>query len=177
MKAYLAGPDVFEQNAKELGEEKKQLCADYGFTGIFPLDNEIEDFQHDEPTAYKIAAANEQLMEGCDVIFANMQPWHGPSMDVGTAFEIGYMRALKKPIFGYSSDLRKFSERVQEHVGYDLMPTITGGLVDMDHRTVETFGELTDNLMMIHAINESGGSLHETLEDALAAAAAWRESL
>ena len=170
MKVYLAGPDVFEQNAMEIGEEKKQLCADYGFEGVYPLDNAITDFAHDERTAFRIAAANEELMDGCDLIMANMQPWHGPSMDVGTAFEMGYMRAQKKPVFAYSDDLRKLSERVQDHLGYDLMPTITGGLVDMEHRTVETFGELTDNLMMIHAIEASGGSLHESLEDALAAA-------
>ena len=39
-KIYLAGPDVFLSNAIEVGNRKKKLCSQAGFTGLFPLDNE-----------------------------------------------------------------------------------------------------------------------------------------
>ena len=40
-KIYLAGPDVFLPNAKEHGEVLKDRCLEYGFKGLFPLDNEV----------------------------------------------------------------------------------------------------------------------------------------
>jgi len=112
---YLAGPDVFEPNAIEIGREKKATCEAYGFEGVFPLDNEIPNFDQSKHTGLRIGAANEALMDSCDVIAANMTPWHGPGMDTGTAFEMGYMRAQKKFILAYTDDMRPFSNRVLEH--------------------------------------------------------------
>ena len=40
-KIYLAGPDVFLPNAIEEGERLKALCQDYGYEGLFPMDNVI----------------------------------------------------------------------------------------------------------------------------------------
>jgi nucleoside 2-deoxyribosyltransferase len=40
-KIYLAGPDVFLPDAVELGRAKVELCAAYGLTGLFPLDNKV----------------------------------------------------------------------------------------------------------------------------------------
>jgi len=42
---YLAGPDVFAAEADVLGRRKTDLCAVYGFTGLFPLDSD-----HEHPT-------------------------------------------------------------------------------------------------------------------------------
>lgn len=39
---YLAGPEVFLLNAKEIGKRKKALCRKYGFEGVFPLDVEVD---------------------------------------------------------------------------------------------------------------------------------------
>jgi nucleoside 2-deoxyribosyltransferase len=36
IRIYLAGPEVFLKNAKEVGEQKKALCRKYGFEGMFP---------------------------------------------------------------------------------------------------------------------------------------------
>ena len=35
------GPDGFLPHSAELGRRKKQLCAEYGFHGLYPFDNEI----------------------------------------------------------------------------------------------------------------------------------------
>ena len=40
LNVYLAGPEVFLVNAREIGERKKELCEKYGFQGHFPLDGE-----------------------------------------------------------------------------------------------------------------------------------------
>ncbi len=40
-KIYLAGPDVFLPNAIEEGERLKALCEEYGYEGLFPMDNII----------------------------------------------------------------------------------------------------------------------------------------
>ena len=41
LRVYLAGPDVFLPNAAEIGRRKREICAQYGFEGVFPLDNEL----------------------------------------------------------------------------------------------------------------------------------------
>ena len=147
---YLAGPDVFWPNAKEAGAAKVALCEEYGFKGHFPLDTEL-DLSGLTPYAAGMAIyrANINLMDSADLIIANMTPFRGPSMDVGTAFEIGYMMAQKKPIWGYTLDGRLYSDRVEQP---------QAGL-DAHGDQVEQF-EMTDNLMMIGAIDHSGGQLH-----------------
>src|SRR3954471_17847562 len=40
-RVYLAGPDVFLRDPLTAAAAKKQLCASYGFVGVFPLDAEL----------------------------------------------------------------------------------------------------------------------------------------
>lgn len=147
---YLAGPDVFWPNATELGHAKKQRCLEFGFQGHFPLDTEL-DITAMEPFAAGMAIyrANIELMDQCDLIIANMTPFRGPSMDVGTAFEMGYMTAQNKPVWGYSLDGRIYSDRVE------------GDTVDADGFTIESFA-MADNLMMIGATESQGGLFAES---------------
>ena len=42
MKIYLAGPDVFLPDAIEIGRRKAAICARYGLTGLYPLDNAVD---------------------------------------------------------------------------------------------------------------------------------------
>jgi len=147
---YLTGPDVFWPNAKEAVAAKVALCEAYGFNGHFPLDTELD---LTDLTPYEaglaIYRANIGLMDNADLVIANMTPFRGPSMDVGTAFEIGYMTAQKKPVWGYTLDGRLYSDRVDQ---------IQKGQ-DAQGDQVEQF-EMADNLMMIGAIDRSGGQLH-----------------
>jgi nucleoside 2-deoxyribosyltransferase len=93
---YLAGPDVFLPNPIKIGEAKKRLVEHVGCIAHFPMDPEIKNWEPNEETAIRIAKENEALMDICQVITVNMTPWHGPSMDVGTAFEAGYMSGKAK---------------------------------------------------------------------------------
>jgi len=149
MKIYLAGPDVFLPDPLKIAEAKKKICAKYGFMGIFPLDN-VLDLSNLTPfeSGVRIYQNNIKLMDNCDLIVANMTPFRGPSMDVGTAFELGYMAAQGKPIFAYTNDDQLYSDRVTK---------ITSDL-DENGMSIEFF-QMHDNLMLEGAIVTSGGVL------------------
>ena len=111
---YLAGPEVFLPDAVAAGARKRALCSAYGFDGVYPLDAELDLSKLAKTeAARRISLANEALIASCDLLIANMTPFRGVSMDVGTAFEVGYMRALGRPVLGYTNtpiDLRERSE-------------------------------------------------------------------
>jgi nucleoside 2-deoxyribosyltransferase len=140
MRVYLAGPDVFHPDAVTLGQRKKELCAQFGLVGVFPLDNEL-DLQRLNPHAQGMAIfhANTKLMDECDAVIANMTPFRGPSCDPGTAYEIGYMRGLGKAVLAYSNTSTPFTDRS------------TG----LDSQTIEKF-DMVDNLMLDGAVVASG---------------------
>jgi len=168
MKIYLAGPDVFEPDAIAIGQAKKALCEKYGHEGVFPLDNVIEDFLLTRETGLRIGDANEALMDSCDAVIANMSPWHGPGMDTGTAYEMGYMRAQGKFVLGYTEDLRSFSQRVIESFGDENVSWTDEGPKDPHGKSIESFGDLTDNLMMVNAVEKSGYKVYGSFEEVLA---------
>ena len=149
---YLAGPDVFLVSAREVGRRKQELCRSFGFEGLFPLDQEDEA----EGDAEKIFRANCALMKRADIGLFNLTPFRGPSADAGTVFELGFLFALNRPVYGYANGARSFADRV----GVDVGPIVeqNGRLWDRDGYAVENFG-LSDNLMIERAIAESGGTI------------------
>lgn len=151
---YLAGPDVFRENAKVHLAGLQNFCYAHGLTGLSPLDTELGQFRHDRHTAMKIFAGNVALMNKADVAIANICPFRGPNMDPGTAFEIGYMHALGKAVFCYTSNGEKLAKRSGPYT-----------LGSTDFPIIEEFG-LVENLMII------GGShaVYASAEDAILAA-------
>lgn len=150
---YLAGPDVFLPHAKAQGEAKKRLAAEYGFAGLYPLDNAIEtEGRAPEDIARAISRGNETLMRKADFIIANCTPFRGPGMDAGTAYEIGFMQALGKPVFGYANVTADYAQRVRA------IPSHAWAHWDDEtHRSdIEDFG-LAENLMIAIAILDSSG--------------------
>jgi len=162
-KVYLAGPEVFLRNAVAAGGAKVELCAAHGLEGKYPLDAQLDlgDLTLAE-RAYAIARANEGMIGGCDAVIANLTPFRGPGADTGTAYEVGYARGRGMPVFGYSNHHLPFFDRVRK---FDPKPLKhragsepTMAFEDSDRMGVEQFG-LADNLMVIGAIHESGGSI------------------
>lgn len=149
MRVYLAGPEVFLPDPLKAARAKQEICQKYRFTGMFPLDNTL-DFSNLSPFEMGIAIykSNIELMDSCDLVVANMTPFRGPSMDVGTAFEMGYMAAKGRPVFGYTNDGRLYTDRVSE----------TAPGLDSNGMSIEAF-EMADNLMLEGAIFSSSGSL------------------
>ncbi|MGH7290692.1 MAG: nucleoside 2-deoxyribosyltransferase [Myxococcota bacterium] len=130
-RVYLAGPDVFLPDAVAQGERKKQICRAHGLDGRYPLDvAALPPGLAPRAQARALFDAMIGLMDSCDAGIANLTPFRGPSMDVGTAVEIGYLHARGKRVFGYTNDPRDYARRVSA-----------------DGLLIEEFG-LCDNLMI-----------------------------
>ncbi|MCX7381262.1 MAG: nucleoside 2-deoxyribosyltransferase [Alphaproteobacteria bacterium] len=159
MRVYLAGPDVFLPDAAARAVRLKAICAAHGLIGISPLDT-LEDVPaawRALPEARFIALCNEAHITRCDAMIANLTPFRGPSADVGTVFEIGYMRALRRPIFGWTNDAADFLTRSTAFVGSDVAE-FGGERRDGEGMLLEAFG-MHDNLMIDGAILSSGGAI------------------
>ncbi|MEZ5818109.1 MAG: nucleoside 2-deoxyribosyltransferase [Hyphomicrobiaceae bacterium] len=156
-RVYLAGPEVFLPNALEVGRSKVEMARAAGFEGLFPLDQQLglEGMPKLEQ-ARRISLANEALMRSADFLIANLTPFRGVSMDSGTAFEVGFMRALGRPVLGYTNvpgDYRQRAEAFRRR-------GIPAGDSDAAGLEIEDFG-MAENLMIAVAILESGGCVVE----------------
>ena len=111
---YLAGPEVFLSNAREIGARKRAICEQHGLLGVFPTDEEdaCDPALSRPDQGLAISRAMERVMRTCNAMIVNLTPFRGPSADVGSAYEMGFMRALGRPIFAYSNDDRPFLDRV-----------------------------------------------------------------
>lgn len=159
LRIYLAGPDVFLPNAAAVAEAKKTLCGAYGFEGVSPVDNEADTAglpKHE--AALKIFAANERAIRNCDSLLANLTPFRGPSADPGTAYEIGFARALGRPIFAYTNVADSLLERMRLQAGNRLVRRASGQYEDADHMAIEDF-DCADNLMLVGAVEGSGSPI------------------
>ena len=135
-KIYLAGFDVFSPDAVRKGEEMKALCAEYGFEGLYPLDNVCSG-------ARAIFEANTGMIKECDIIAANMNSFRGSEPDSGTAFELGMGYALGKKLYCYTSDIRTLREKLGEK--------------DENGYQVEDFGLPLNLMIAVPAVISEGG--------------------
>jgi len=156
MKVYLAGPDVFLTDAKAISHRKKEICARFGLIGLFPLDNEIDEAagKADVPLSMRIFRCCTAMMDDADAMIAHLTPFRGPSADVGTVYELGYMAARGKVCTGYSNRRDSYADRIERAPG---VAPDCGGLVNLDRdgHVIENFA-LADNLMVVHALEAFG---------------------
>ena len=103
----------------------------------------------------QISADNEDLIRSCNLLIANLTPFRGPSADVGTAYEIGFARALGLPIYAYSNVVGSLLERTRGALGAQVKERGGGGLEDADGMLLEDF-DCIDNLMLDGALEASG---------------------
>jgi nucleoside 2-deoxyribosyltransferase len=140
MLVYLAGPEVFLADAVAIGVRKKAICAAHGFEGVYPFDEPLPTGMPTE-VGHRIFDSCVAMMNRCDLVIANMTPWRGISMDVGTAVEVGYMHAQGRPVFGYTNIAADYVDRCRD-----------------DGCDIEAFG-FHDNLMCEGPVWHSGGSV------------------
>lgn len=138
-KIYIAGPEVFLEHAKEEGRHLKSLCEQYGYEGLFPMDNETP-LQEPQLMAKMIQEANKAMIRHCDIVIANLSPFRGPEPDSGTVWEVGYAQAFGKTVLGYSNDSRSLKAKTQALLNLGNRSTDNEGLM------IEDFG-LSHNLM------------------------------
>jgi nucleoside 2-deoxyribosyltransferase len=152
---YLAGPEVFLPDAIAVGGIKQELCARHGFEGVFPLDNTLDVARLPKrQQAQRISAANEALMRTCAALIANLTPFRGVSMDCGTAFEVGFMRALGRPVLGYTNVVADYRRRAEAYRRVN----VPVAEADAGEVAVEDY-DLAENLMVEAAIQASGGEV------------------
>ncbi|WP_298356746.1 nucleoside 2-deoxyribosyltransferase [Rhodoblastus sp.] len=151
-KIYLAGPEVFLPDARAIGLRKKILCEEFGFVGLYPLDNELA-AAPGETLDEKIFSANVALMREADAGVFNLTPFRGVGADPGTAFELGFFAALGKPVFAYTNDAASLFDRVAAAHGVHAAPE--GDYCDAQGLSIENFGN-ADNLMLDGALKALG---------------------
>ncbi|MGV3572540.1 MAG: nucleoside 2-deoxyribosyltransferase [Ramlibacter sp.] len=155
---YLAGPDVFRPDAAEHGRRLVALCAEYGFTGVFPLSATLPDLPTPQALAAHIYRANIAHIDGCDAVVANLDFFRGPEPDSGTCFEVGYAVARGKPVVGYVPEDGSFARRIRAR-----HPAAVGdGLQDAAGWELEEFG-LPLNLMLAVPCRVVVGGLRQAL--------------
>lgn len=142
MKIYLAGPDVFRNDASNYGKWMVSKCNKYNFEAYFPMDL-------DTTCAQSIYQFNLKLINDCDCIIANLNNFRGSEPDSGTVFEIGYAKSLNKLIIGYCKNHKK---NYSEFINY----------IDNEYPIIENFNN-RHNLMITCSLYK----LVETFEDAL----------
>lgn len=154
--AYLAGPDVFLPDAKAVGRAKCENLLVSGIVGHFPLDNEVPESAE---IAHEVFLGNVQLINRSSIVLANIIPFRGPSLDPGTAWEIGYAYAKGIPVICYGSS-GTYLERCR---ALRLESNDAGW--DHEGMQIEDFGE-QENLM----ISRCATLIVRTFEEAVMAA-------
>jgi len=149
---YLAGPNVFKKDAIQDLNKMKEISKKYNQIGNAPIDNEVDFAKVDAAT--RIFHGNVEMMDMCDVIIANLEPFRGPNVDDGTAFELGYGYSKNKIMYGYMTHSNKELK--------DITADLYGDDEKFPH--VENF-KYPRNLMIVDSIRSSGGDIFETFEE------------
>ena len=155
-KVYIAGFDVFKKDAVAIGKRYKELCRAYGFEGLYPFDNEVDFDMPKREIACAIYKANVEMIERCDIVVANLNPFRGKESDSGTVWECGYALGRGKKVYGYLDSLRPYKENF-EKVEYK-----EGVLYDENEMVIEDF-DYPLNLMLACSIELIRGDFEDVL--------------
>ena len=169
---YLAGPDVFAEDAPERFARLEALCAARGLQGVRPSDGGVAALRDagasPRELAERICAANLAHVRACDAVLAHLAPFRGDTEpDSGTVFELGFAVALGKPVAAYLPQAGEdLAARLRRLYGVRSSATTAGASVDLRHgMLVEDFG-LPLNLMIA-----CSATVHEDAAQALDALA------
>ncbi|WFR94564.1 nucleoside 2-deoxyribosyltransferase [Rhizobium tumorigenes] len=165
LKLYLAGPEVFLPNAREVLDAKAALTRTYGFEPICPGDISIEPAPTRHVFGLKISAVDEDMMNRADGVIANLTPFRGIAADVGTAFELGYMCAQGKLVAAYTNMTANHFARTSDFYAGDIREGADGRKRGPDGMSLEDF-EMIENLMLHGGIERRGGHIAVHAADA-----------
>jgi hypothetical protein len=165
---YLAGPMVFDPDPAPVFARMKAICDEHGLEGIAPLDGQIglEGMPPGPDLLRRIVAADIGLMQRADAGAFCLDPFRrGAEMDAGTAFEVGYMHALGKPLVGWTRDPRAYPDKVAALFPGGLTTTgagaqggTSGSARDPDGVLVHSQG-CVQNAMVHVGIERAGGTV------------------
>jgi nucleoside 2-deoxyribosyltransferase len=110
MRVFIAAP-LFSQAEREFNLKIDQVLRSAGFETVLPqrdIGDLWEHFKKHGEEAYRdVYLRDLEAIKNSDVVVAVLD---GNDVDSGVAFELGYARALGKPIIGIKTDVRKFAE-------------------------------------------------------------------
>ena len=164
---FLAGPDCFYPNFKELRENKRHICEEYGLTAL-PND-EFPDVIEQPVTDYNICWSNIKRLEKCELILANLEAFRGPEPDAGTVFECIYAYTKGKKVYAYYDypDMVTAVEKFYGPVTWKEVRKDDGRVVnspfDKDGRSIENWGKML-NLMLTSTITCVQGSFEDLMQ-------------
>lgn len=159
-KIYIAGFDVFKEDSIDIGKKYVELCKQYSFIGLYPLDNQINtQNKTKKDIAEEIFQANKKMIEQCDIVIANLNPFRGKEADSGTVWECGYAKALNKEVYVYMNDTKEYIEQFQD----DEKHLSSNGYVDKHNMIIEDFGHPI-NLMIACSSTIIQGGFVDVLE-------------
>jgi len=146
---YLAGPEVWYPNVGAHFGLRQHVCAEAGFEMLLPDNSALNELEPGEIMAREIYAERVARMRRADAAIINLTPWRGPAADPGTAFEMGFLAGLGKPIFAWMNipleEDAEYRNRVDAHVGAQLDED--GVWRDGEGALIEDFG-LPETLML-----------------------------
>src|SRR5262249_53363963 len=104
-----------------------------------------------------IYRANVAMIRMADLGIFNLTPFRGPSADVGTVFELGFLAALGKPAFGYTNGAGDLLSRVRQfaQLSFDAAHQLWR---DPTGLSVENFGN-ADTLRIDAALVDQGHAI------------------
>lgn len=157
-KIYIAGPDVFEIDSIEIGKKYTSLCEQYGYEGLYPLDNIVDFEQEKNKIALDIFKANEALIDKSDIVIANLNMFRGKEADSGTVWECGYAYAKGKKVYAYMQStqdyIANFPNRSQKDSSY----------FDEENRLIEDFGHPLNLMIACSAVKIVEGGFEDVLK-------------
>ncbi|MDC9822540.1 nucleoside 2-deoxyribosyltransferase [Devosia sp. ZB163] len=155
---YLAGPEVFLPNAREILDLKIALTREAGLVPVSPGDLEHPKTDSKFELGLAISRIDEHLMNSADAIIANLTPFRGIAADTGTCFELGYVCAQGKPAFAYTNVKADHGERTRSHFNGEWYADAAGLPRGPDHILIEDLGFI-DNLMLHGGVVNRGGEV------------------
>ncbi|MGP8321283.1 MAG: nucleoside 2-deoxyribosyltransferase [Methanosarcinaceae archaeon] len=129
---YLAAP-LFSVAEREFNRKLRDQMVKSGFSVFLPQEdsNDTKDMRHHEKQNY-IFKQNLKAIDNSDIIVAVLDG--GSDVDSGTAWELGYAFATKKPVIGLKTDFRTLGSEgtvnLMIEVSLDVLATDTCELMD-----------------------------------------------
>lgn len=129
---YLAAP-LFSEAEQEFNRKLRDQITERGFSVFLPQEdsNDTTDMRHKEKQSY-IFQQNLDAIDNSDIIVAILDG--GSDVDSGTAWELGYAFANKKPVLALKTDFRTLGSEgivnLMIEVSADSLATNISGLMD-----------------------------------------------
>lgn len=162
-KVYIAGPEVFSNEAKGFFEAVRSACEQRNLEALVPYAPELG---LTDPEA--IFRRNVDLMVQANGAIASLKPYNGTvEPDSGTVWECGFMWGHAKPVVGWMADFAELrnqqAERVRSYWMRQKHYIDPGATLMPDGNHLESFG-YPHNLMLQYSCGVEANAFEQALD-------------